>query len=171
MLESNKQLRRWIIITLISLFIFGSLHHIDHIVRGNHIGWPIIPKTNAFTYSLMVYPLFALGLSALFRGRIWAAYWFAYGIATFFGIFIPHFVPPFIAEPIHDIYLPYLDPMATDTFALAPETHLAWFQKTFTPISGNILAVVAISVLISALTSAIMLVIVSLRVRKTQGHW
>lgn len=167
---STSKLRRWIAITMISMLIFGLSHHIDHIVRGNHVGWPVVPAVNAFSYSLMAYPLFAIGLSALSRGKVWAGYWLFYGIAALIGLLIPHFIPPFIVEPMHDIYLPYLDPMGTG-FALPPAEHLNWFQKTFTPVSGTILAIFAISVLVSAMVSATMLIVVSLRVRRIQGHW
>ena len=29
--------------------VLGAAHHIDHIVRGNHVGWPITPEVNPFT--------------------------------------------------------------------------------------------------------------------------
>jgi len=41
--------------------LLGVAHHVDHGIRGNHVGWPITPEVNAFTYSLAVYPLVALG--------------------------------------------------------------------------------------------------------------
>ena len=154
------------------LFFFGALHHADHLVRGNHVGWPVVPDLNPFTYSLVAYPLFAVGLSALVRGRVWAAYWFVYGLMALLLIGTTHFVPPFIAEPVRDIYLPYLDPSATHLLKdVAPARHLAWFQKTVTPYASPALAVLAVSVLIAAVMSSFMLVIVSLRVRRLQGHW
>ncbi len=83
-----------------------------------------------------------------------------------------HFIPPFIAEPIRDLYLPYLDPTATEGLQTpAPPEHLAWFQSTIGPYAGPPLSVTAVFVLVSALISAAMLVVVSLRVRRIQGHW
>lgn len=38
--------------------VLGIAHHVDHIIRGNHVGWPITAEVNPFTYSLAVYPLF-----------------------------------------------------------------------------------------------------------------
>ena len=169
---TQPKLRRWIFLTLFSMLLFGGLHHVDHLVRGNHVGWPAVSDINPFTYSLAAYPLFALGLALMTRGRVWAGYWFFYGLMALALIGTTHFIPPFIAEPIRDIYLPYLDPMATERLdAPAPPEHLAWFQSTVGPYAGPLLAVVAVFILVSAVVSALMLVIVSLRVRRIQGHW
>ena len=78
--SKKPRLRRWILLTLGSLVLFGALHHVDHLVRGNHVGWPANTDINPFTYSLVAYPLFAVGLAAMTRGRVWAGYWFAYGV-------------------------------------------------------------------------------------------
>jgi hypothetical protein len=34
-------------------------HHIDHVLRYDHSGWPFTPDVNAFTFSLLVYPVVA----------------------------------------------------------------------------------------------------------------
>jgi hypothetical protein len=36
-------------------------HHLDHVLRGNHSGWPLSGDVTPFTYSLAVYPLILLG--------------------------------------------------------------------------------------------------------------
>jgi hypothetical protein len=38
----------------------GVLHHIDHILRFDHSGWPFRNIVTPFTYSLLVYPLLAV---------------------------------------------------------------------------------------------------------------
>ena len=167
----KPKLRRWIFLTLASVFLFGTLHHVDHLVRGNHVGWPAISEVNPFTYSLMAYPLFALGFAAMARGRVWAGYWFVYGLLTLALVGTTHFVPPFIAEPAGDIYGPYLEPAATTMYTPAPEPHLTWFQTTVGPFAGSLLAVLAVAVLVSLIVSAVMLMAVSVRVRRVQGHW
>ena len=48
------------------------LHHVDHGVRGTHIGWPLTPDVNTFTYSLAIYPVVGLGF-AVRRARYWLA--------------------------------------------------------------------------------------------------
>ena len=81
--QTRPKLRRWIVLTLVSALLFGVLHHTDHLVRGNHVGWPAVADINPFTYSLAAYPLAALGLAALTRGRVWAGYWLVYGVLSF----------------------------------------------------------------------------------------
>ena len=34
------------------------IHHVDHILRIDHSGWPLLPRITPFTYSLLVYPVF-----------------------------------------------------------------------------------------------------------------
>ena len=60
-----------ILYALIYLAMFMSLgHHIDHVIRGNHVGWPLTAEVNAFTYSLGVYPLILLGLFLYRSNRV-----------------------------------------------------------------------------------------------------
>lgn len=42
----------------------GILHHVDHVLRYDHSGWPFTPEVNTFTYSLVVYPVIAIVLAA-----------------------------------------------------------------------------------------------------------
>ena len=51
---------KWALVTT----AFGLLHHLDHVLRVNHSGWPFLADINTFTYSLAVYPLIALVLLA-----------------------------------------------------------------------------------------------------------
>ena len=57
---------KWALVTT----AFGVLHHIDHVLRVNHSGWPFIADVNTFTYSLIVYPLIAVLLLARERKRL-----------------------------------------------------------------------------------------------------
>lgn len=34
--------------------MLGAAPHIDHIIRGNHVGWPLTPEVNPVTYSLAI---------------------------------------------------------------------------------------------------------------------
>lgn len=65
--------------TLYGLVFLATLmsagHHIDHIIRGNHVGWPLTPHATAFTYSLGIYPLILLGLYLYRSGRVGPGYW------------------------------------------------------------------------------------------------
>lgn len=34
------------------------LHHVDHVLRVDHSGWPFLPDVTPFTFSLVIYPVF-----------------------------------------------------------------------------------------------------------------
>jgi hypothetical protein len=42
-------------------------HHVDHVLRADHSGWPFRHEVTPFTFSLLVYPLFLSVL--LLKGR------------------------------------------------------------------------------------------------------
>lgn len=54
---------------------FSLGHHLDHIIRGNHVGWPLTGEVNAFTVSLGIYPTLALAAVLYVRGRIGPGAW------------------------------------------------------------------------------------------------
>lgn len=89
--------------------LLGLAHHLDHVIRGNHVGWPITPEVNPFTYSLAIYPLVVLGFTLSLTGRAGARYWtvvMAFGAAmlAFFHL------SPWAVEPPADVILPYANP-------------------------------------------------------------
>lgn len=91
--------------------VLGIAHHIDHIIRGNHIGWPIRPEVNAFTYSLAIYPLLAISIYLTLTRRVEAKYWsgffaFSAGMLAYFHI------SPWAVEPPQDVIVPYANPIA-----------------------------------------------------------
>jgi hypothetical protein len=50
-------------------------HHLDHLLRGNAVGWPVTDQVNAFTASLVVYPIVAAGLVLFRAGRVGPGFW------------------------------------------------------------------------------------------------
>jgi hypothetical protein len=54
--------RRLCTLILIALLLAVG-HHLDHIIRGNHVGWPLTAQINACTVSLIIYPLILTGLA------------------------------------------------------------------------------------------------------------
>ena len=58
-IDKNRPLTRseWLMLLGAGL---GVLHHIDHILRFDHSGWPFRDVVTPFTYSLLVYPLLAV---------------------------------------------------------------------------------------------------------------
>ena len=91
--------------------VLGVVHHIDHIIRGNHVGWPLTPEVNPFTYSLAIYPLLAISLYLTRTRRVEAGYWagffaFSAGMLAYFHI------SPWAVEPPQDVMAPYSNPAA-----------------------------------------------------------
>jgi hypothetical protein len=54
------------LIVIISLLL-GAGHHLDHAIRGNHVGYPLNDEINPFTYSLAAYPVYLFALYLLAR--------------------------------------------------------------------------------------------------------
>ena len=49
--------------TLIGLtLLVGLMHHVDHVLRVDHSGWPFRPDVNPFTFSLLAYPILLFAL-------------------------------------------------------------------------------------------------------------
>jgi hypothetical protein len=82
-------------------------HHVDHVIRGNAIGWPLTPDVNAFTVSLAIYPVLATGLLLTWRGWVGPGFWAllsgggaAFVSAVHFGPFAVE--PPQLVHAGHD---------------------------------------------------------------------
>lgn len=96
--------RLYVLIGLAAVLSAG--HHVDHIVRGNHVGWPLNSEVNPFTYSLAVYPIMLIGLALYRRGKIGPGAWvFLSGGGALFIAAI-HFGPGAVEPPgdIIDLY-------------------------------------------------------------------
>jgi hypothetical protein len=50
-------------------------HHIDHVIRHNAVGWPLTSEVNAFTMSLIIYPIIITGLLLYQAGRVGPGFW------------------------------------------------------------------------------------------------
>jgi hypothetical protein len=103
---------------LIALAVLMSAgHHVDHVIRGNNVGWPIDSEVNAFTFSLLIYPLILIGLVLYRAGKVGPGFWvlLSAGGALFVGFI--HFAPGAI-EPPSEIVDPY-DPALLGWLALA----------------------------------------------------
>jgi hypothetical protein len=88
----------------------GVAHHVDHIIRGNHVGWPITAEVNPFTYSLAIYPLLGLSLYLTVTRRVDARYWA--GFFAFSAAMLAYFhISPWAVEPPQDVMVPYENPL------------------------------------------------------------
>jgi len=85
---------------LIFLAMFMSLgHHIDHVIRGNHVGWLLTEHATPFTYSLGVYPLILLGLFLYASGRVGPGYWAILSGSGALFVAAIHFGPTAVEPP------------------------------------------------------------------------
>ncbi len=108
----RARLRRWLLIAAAGVTIFGILHHVDHVVRGNHSGWPFQDPVTPFTFSLLVYALLLPGLYLTARGRLMAGYWLFTAVVALALVISVHFVGEEREAPIRDIYGVYDNPAA-----------------------------------------------------------
>ena len=108
--SSRANLRRWLLIAAAAVTIFGLIHHLDHVVRGNHSGWPFQEEVSPFTFSLLIYALLVPGLYLSLRGRLIAGYWLFTAVVLFAVVTLAHFVGSEREAPIRDIYAAYESP-------------------------------------------------------------
>jgi hypothetical protein len=101
-MHSKKTL--YVLIGLSLLFSIG--HHVDHIIRGNHVGFPINSDVNPFTYSLGFYPVIIIGIILFYKNILGPLFWSVLSGIGFLFVGLTHF-GPFAAEPPHDIIEPY----------------------------------------------------------------
>jgi hypothetical protein len=90
--------------------VLGVAHHVDHVIRGNHVGWPLTPEVNAFTYSLAIYPLLGISLYLTLTRRVDARYWAGF-FAFSAGMLAYFHVSPWAVEPPQDVMVPYQNPL------------------------------------------------------------
>jgi hypothetical protein len=114
--------RRMLIIAWVTLAL-GTLHFIDHAIRGyyvidhgldpswNHSGWPFLPQFTPFTASLFgVYGLLGVGIALTATRRVWARYWLVTAVLLGALVVWVHFVGP-MAETPFVIYRSWGDPL------------------------------------------------------------
>lgn len=110
--SGRDRLRRVLLVLGIVVTVFGVLHHVDHVVRGNHSGWPFQEAVTPFTFSLLVYALLLPGIYMSLRGRVAAVWWMFTAAAVLALVVFAHFLSSEREAPIRDIYAVYGSPMA-----------------------------------------------------------
>jgi hypothetical protein len=109
----RTKLRIRLLIAAACVTIFAILHHVDHIIRGNHSGWPFQEAVTPFTFSLLIYALLLPGLYLTAKGGLMAGYWLFTAVVGLALVLWVHFVPTGDYEaPIEDIYAVYGSPLA-----------------------------------------------------------
>ncbi|WPB59108.1 hypothetical protein [Xylophilus sp. GOD-11R] len=62
MLFTRHELSRLTTRLLVLAAVFSLAHHLDHVLRVDHSGWPFKPQVTPFTFSLLAYPMMAFAL-------------------------------------------------------------------------------------------------------------
>lgn len=105
--------RRWLLIFASSATVFSVMHHADHVIRGNHSGWPFQAEVTPFTFSLLIYALILPGIYMTAKGKRVAGYHLFVAIVGLTLLGAVHFAPTGEQEsPIRDIYMVYESPFA-----------------------------------------------------------
>jgi hypothetical protein len=74
-------------------------HHLDHLIRGNAVGWPVTEEVNAFTASLVVYPIIIIGLLLYRAGRVGPGFWALVSGGGAVFVSAVHFGPAAVEPP------------------------------------------------------------------------
>ena len=74
-------------------------HHLDHLIRGNAVGWPVTEEVNAFTISLVVYPIIIIGLVLYRAGRVGPGFWALVSGGGAVFVAAVHFGPAAVEPP------------------------------------------------------------------------
>ena len=74
-------------------------HHLDHVIRHNAVGWPLDGEVNAFTLSLVVYPVIATGLLLYRAGRVGPGFWALVSGGGAVFVSAVHFGPAAVEPP------------------------------------------------------------------------
>jgi hypothetical protein len=110
--SAQERFRRGILIAGVATTVFGVLHHTDHVIRGNHSGWPFQEAVTPFTFSLLIYALILPGLYLTARGRMIAGYHLSVALVGLALVFAVHFIGEGREAPIQVIYEVYGSPAA-----------------------------------------------------------
>lgn len=80
----------------------GIGHHVDHIIRSNHVGWPVSEEITPFTFSLGFYVLIIPGVVMAIAGHAGVRFWTILAVIGFLFVGLTHF-GPLTQEPSEDI--------------------------------------------------------------------
>jgi len=122
---------------VLAIVPLGVLHHIDHVLRGDHSGWPFRPEVTAFTFTLLIYPVLA------FAWRMRARPWVRAGAIGVVAGFV--LVAHTLIEPPQQIYGTWAHNRSTDAvlYTVDPE-HVHNLLNLECPVLGLIAAVLSV---------------------------
>lgn len=123
---------------------FGILHHIDHVLRVDHSGWPFTPEVTPFTYSLLIYPI--LGFAFWAKKHPW---WrvAAMSFVAFFVLFAH-----ILVEPPQQVYYTWAQNISTDALLFKSTHNTSNLFNIKSPLFGIIAGLVHIALTVLVLT-------------------
>ncbi len=138
---------------LLTVAALTLMHHLDHVLRADHSGWPFTPDVTAFTISLLVYPILLLDFLVL-RSRPWIRV----------GLVAALFVALQIAHTVYEAPADQYGTWANGAGAVAAASGRHNLLGIASPILG------ALSVTVSALLSLAVLVALVLLIREAGAN-
>lgn len=144
---------------VVAIVPLGIVHHVDHVLRGDHAGWPFRPQVTAFTFTLLIYPILAIAWRMGTRPWGRAA---AIGVVALFVLFAHTLI-----EPPQQIYGTWAYNRSTDAllYTVDPE-HVHNLLNVESPVLG--FAAAALAVLLTILL--LMTFIVAIRDARRPGR-
>ncbi|MBR0656513.1 hypothetical protein [Plastoroseomonas arctica] len=139
---------------LIATIAVGSLHHIDHVLRVDHSGWPFRPDVNPFTYSLVAYPVLLFAL--LGPARYFWLRWVGLAVGTGFTLYAHTLIETPQMQYAMWAYNQSLEPELRDIRNLCgvQSTALGWAAMIVAMALNVLLVVSAVAMLIDGLKRA-----------------
>jgi predicted lysophospholipase L1 biosynthesis ABC-type transport system permease subunit len=122
---------------LLAIVPLGILHHVDHVLRSDHAGWPFRPEVTAFTFTLLIYPILAFAWRLGTRSQLRAL---SIGIVAAF-VLLAHT----LIEPPQQIYGTWAHNRSTDAllYTVDPE-HTNNLFNVQSPLAGAVAASLAV---------------------------
>jgi hypothetical protein len=122
---------------VVAIVPLGILHHIDHVLRGDHAGWPFRPEVTAFTFTLLIYPI--LAIAWFMHARLWVRAGTIGVVAAF--VLLAHT----LIEPPQQIYGTWAHNRSTDAllYTVDPD-HIHNLLNVESPVVGIVAAALAV---------------------------
>ena len=137
---------------------WAVLHHLDHVLRADHSGWPFNPNVSPFTFSFLAYVLL---LTAFMTAR-WP--WFRVALTAIVFVFIQ--VAHIFLEPPADQYNTWTQGSSLSTPGAIPGSNLVGIES---PILGYLSVVLSVLMSLSLLAALVEFTREALRARRSRG--
>lgn len=162
--EVANRVRNNLLRAAIAVTILGLLHHIDHVIRGNHIGWPFTNAVTPFSGSLLVYAVLLPGIYLTATRKVGPRYWLWGAPPILLLVVGVHLIPLPRYESPSDIMTPYSHPLE---YAATPASiyRRHFFTEVYPPYSSPIFSALAFGIMLALVVALVILVVTAARGR------